>query len=170
MTYPIQDANGAQVGSYTTPFYRLVSRPDSRYRNIYQLENGGKAWYNALAVQVRKRMSYGLEGSIAYTWSHAIDTAQQGGGNNATFFSFLNSTANGSYAQDKGSSSLDQRHRFVVTSLWSPTFYKGSSAFGKYVINNWQLSQITTLASAPADHGNDSHPDVAGRRIQHQHD
>ncbi len=148
VTYPILDFAGAQVGSYTTPFYRLAARYDSRYRNIYQLENGGKSWYNGLVVQVRKRMSHGLEGSVAYTWSHAIDTANQGGGSDATFFSYLNSTSNGSYAQDKGSSSLDQRHRLTITSLWSPTLSKSNSAFAKYVINNWQLSQITTLASA----------------------
>ena len=28
-------------------------------------------------------MSHGLEGSVAYTWSHAIDTANMGGGTNA---------------------------------------------------------------------------------------
>ncbi len=148
VTYPILDFNGAQVSSYTTPFYRLAARRDARYRNITQLENGGKSWYNGLVVQVRKRMSHGLEGSVAYTWSHAIDTANQRGGNENTFFSFVNSTSNGSYAQDKGSSSLDQRHRLNITSLWSPTFSKSTSAFAKYVINNWQLSQITTLGSA----------------------
>ena len=53
---------------------------------LIQVENGGQSWYNGLVVQLRKRMSHGLEGSVAYTWSHAIDTANMGGGTNALFF------------------------------------------------------------------------------------
>jgi hypothetical protein len=105
-------------------------------------------WYDGLAVQLRKRFSHGFEGHIAYTWSHAIDNANQGGGTNALFFDTIRSTFNGDFSADKGNSQLDQRHRAVISSIWSPSFTRSDSWWGRYFINNWQISQLTTLASA----------------------
>ena len=147
VTYRINDASGSQVGTYSTPTYRLANRVDPRFRRLVQVENGGQSWYNGLVVQLRKRLSHGLQGSVAYTWSHAIDTANQGGGTNALFYDLIRSTFNGDYSGDKGSSQLDQRHRVVISSIWSPTFSRGKSAFSRFLINGWELSQITTLAS-----------------------
>jgi len=147
VTYRINDTAGNQVGSFTTPTYRLTNRVDTRYRRVIQVENGGRSYYDALAAQLKKRMSKGVEASVAYTWSHAIDTANQGGGSNALFFDTLRSTFNGSYSEDKGSSALDQRHRFVVTTIFQPKFSDRPGNLAKYLLNNWQLTQITTAAS-----------------------
>lgn len=147
VTYRIRDAGGSEVGAFTTPTYLLANRVDRRYQRVVQVENGGQTWYNAMVVQLNKRFSRGLQGSVAYTWSHAIDTANQGGGNNALFFDTIRSTYNGDYSNDKGSSQLDQRHRLVINSVWSPTFTKNDSMAAKWLINGWQLSQITTIAS-----------------------
>jgi outer membrane receptor for ferrienterochelin and colicin len=148
VTYRINDSSGNQVGSYTTPTYRLANRIDPRYRRLVEVGNGGQSWYNGLIVQLRKRMSHGLEGSVAYTWSHAIDTANQGGGTNALFYDLIRSTFNGDWTNDKGSSQLDQRHRLVISSIWAPTALRTDSGWAKYLVNGWQLAQITTLASA----------------------
>lgn len=150
VTYRINDFSGNQVGSYTTPTYRLANRVDPRWRRVNVVESGGNTYYNALAVQVRKRLSKGFEGSLAYTWSHAIDYNQRGGNSN-TFFDGGpdRSLFNGDYRGDKGSSELDQRHRLVISTIWSPMFTSSSSAFARFLINNWQLSQISTFASAP---------------------
>ncbi|MDQ6699675.1 MAG: TonB-dependent receptor, partial [Acidobacteriota bacterium] len=148
VTYRVNDPAGTQVGSYTTPTYRLSNRVDPRFRRLIQVENGGISYYNGLITQLQKRFSHGLQGSVAYTWSHAIDDSNQGGGSDVLFFSTLRSTYNGDYRSDRGSSLLDQRHRLVVNSIYQPTFTKSTSAFAKFFINNWQLSQITTVASA----------------------
>jgi len=117
---------------------------------VTQVENGGDSWYNGLIVQLNKRMSKGLQVAFSYTWSHAIDNANQGGGSNALFFDSLRSTANGSYDQDRGTSSLDQRHRATTNFVWSPTFTKSTAPGARYLVNGWQLSGIVTLASAQA--------------------
>jgi hypothetical protein len=147
VTYRINDESGNQVGTYTTPTYRLANRVNSNFRRIVQIENSGRTWYDGLIVQLNKRLSHGLSGSVAYTWSHAIDTANQGGGTNALFFDTIRSTFNGDFNNDKGSSQLDQRHRLVVNSIWSPTFTKSTNWWARYLVNGWQLSQITTLAT-----------------------
>ena len=148
VVYTILDAGGNQVGAFATPVYLLANRSDRRYRSIYQAENGGQSWYNGLALQVRKRWSHGFSGSVSYTWSHAIDTANQGGASDSLFISSIRSTYNGDYSNDKGSSLLDQRHRAVISFLWTPRFTNSTSAVARYLVNGWQLSAITTLASA----------------------
>ena len=148
VTYRINDASGAQVGSYTTPTYRLANRIDTRWQRVNQIENGGLQYYDGLVVQVNKRMSKGMQGSVAYTWSHAIDFNQGGGNDNIFFSSGPRGLANGDYKQDKSSSSLDQRHRFVGTFVYAPTFNWATGWGGKYLVNNWQLSGIVTLASS----------------------
>jgi len=148
VTFRINDASGNQVGSFTTPTYRLANRVDPRFQRVIQVENGGRSYYDALAVQLKKRMSKGIESSVSYTWSHAIDTANMGGGSNALFFDTIRSTYSGNYAADKGSSSLDQRHRLVATTIIQPAFTKSTGGVAKFLINNWQLTQITTVASS----------------------
>ena len=146
VTYRIFDASNNQTGTYTTPTFRLANRVDGDWRRLVMVDNGGRSWYDAMVVQVKMREWKSFQGSVAYTWSHAIDF-NQGGGNNNIFFNGVSSLFNGDYRQDKSSSSLDQRHRFVFNSVYAPTFWKRDGWAAKYLVNNWQLSQITTLAS-----------------------
>ncbi|HYL38810.1 MAG TPA: TonB-dependent receptor [Bryobacteraceae bacterium] len=150
-TYAIADANGNPVGAYATNMYLKLptanGRPDSRYGGVVQDENGVTSFYNGLAVQVEKRFSHGLQAGLAYTWSHEIDDGQ--GVGQATSNIFLSNAFvwlyNGNYKLDRGNGQLDQRHRLVFSWVWQPTFTHRSGAFYKYVVNNWQLSSLTTI-------------------------
>jgi outer membrane receptor protein involved in Fe transport len=145
-TYTIDNASGQAVGTYTTGVY-TGSRPNPNFNAIYEQTNGVSSWYDGLVIAFDKRFSHGFQSSASYTWSHEIDDGQ-GAGTNAIFgFSDSLWTYNGLYGFDKGSGALDQRQRFVYTFMWSPVFMHSSSAFAKYVVNNWQLSSITTLQS-----------------------
>jgi hypothetical protein len=146
VTYNIQDATGATVGTYTTPTYRF--RIDSRYRQVTQIDNPGLSYYNGMVIQLQKRFAKGFQGGVAYTWSHAIDENQSGASNNIFFSSTPTSYDNGNFTAERGSAANDTRHRFVVNFVWSPTFTSSTSAFAKYVINGWQLGSVTTLQSA----------------------
>jgi hypothetical protein len=147
-TYIIQDAGGNNVGTYSTPLFIAANKVDPRYGKILSVENGGQSWYNALAIQLEKRMSHGLSAQLSYTWSHAIDDGNEEGASNNISNTFNNATFNGNYALDKGSSTLDQRHRLSLNWLWEPKFTTSTSAFARYFVNGWNLSAITTLASA----------------------
>ncbi|HEU0124271.1 MAG TPA: TonB-dependent receptor [Bryobacteraceae bacterium] len=148
VTYRINDASGNQVGTYSTPSYLLANRIDTRWRSVNQIENGGRSYYDAMVLQMRKRFSQMWEGSIAYTWSHAIDLNQGGGNDNIFYSGRPRSLVNGDYRQDKSSSSLDQRHRFVGTAIFTPVFTKKTDWFSKFIVNGWQLSNIFTGASS----------------------
>jgi hypothetical protein len=145
-TYTIDNASGAAVGTYTTPIWTTASKINSSFAHVYDVSNGGDSWYSGLTLQFRKRLSHGFTTQIAYTWSHAIDDAQQAGASTTITYNQSN-TYNGDFGLDKGTSGTDQRHRFVVNWLWSPTLTTSTSAFARYLINGWQLSSSTTLAS-----------------------
>ncbi len=149
ITYRINDASGNQTGSYTTPIYVRQNRVDPRYARINIVDSGLNSWYNALVVQLNKRMSHSLAGSLSYTWSHAIDEGQGGAGTPNIFASGgPQSYTPGDYRAEKGSSSLDVRHRVGLSAIWSPTIVKGDNA-AKYIANNWQLSILGTFSSSP---------------------
>lgn len=150
-TYRINDAAGNQVGSYTTPVYRLANRIDRNFQRVNVVEAGGNLWYNAMLVQFRNRkMNFGplrTSGSISYTWAHTIDE-NLGNGGNVFFSGGPSSYYNGDYRGEKGSSQLDQRHRLVVAQTIGYKPLKSDSAFAKYIVNDWQLSMLGTFASA----------------------
>jgi hypothetical protein len=150
VTYRVLDVQGNATGSYTTPTYRYANRVDRRYRRLNLVDSGGNSYYNALVVQLRKRFSRGLQASVAYTWAHAIDWGQPAGAGNIFHSDGPNTVFNGDYRGEKGSSVLDQRHRLVATSIYSPRFWRRDTALARWLVNGWQLSQITTLASAHA--------------------
>jgi hypothetical protein len=145
-TYTIDNTAGQAVGSYTTQTY-TGARPNPNFGAILQETNGVSSFYDALVLSVTKRFSKGLQMSGSYTWSHEIDDGQ-GAATNA-IFGFSDSTwlYNGNYGFEKGSGALDQRQRLVYSFVWSPVFTQSTGFFAKYVINNWQLSSITTLQS-----------------------
>ena len=148
-TYQINDASGNNIGSYTTPVY-TGARPDSRFNGIYQGENGVTSTYNALVAQINKRFGHGLQADLSYTWSHEIDDGQSYA--QSSYSMYLSSANawlyNGNYKADKGNGLEDQRHRAVLSWVWEPTFTHRKGAFFRYVVNNWQLSSITTVNSA----------------------
>jgi hypothetical protein len=148
-TYTIDNASGTPVGSFTTPVYIGSARPDPRYGAIDRDENGVNSYYNGLAVQVNKRFAHGLQALVSYTWAHEIDDGQSYGESTDNLFQSSNSywLYNGNYKADKGSGAEDQRHRAVISWVWAPVFTHQTGAFYKYVVNNWQLSSITSLAS-----------------------
>ncbi|MGP8245136.1 MAG: TonB-dependent receptor domain-containing protein [Bryobacteraceae bacterium] len=160
-TYTLSGAPSNYPTAYTTQVYSTTVRPNPNFGPIYEETNGVNSAYDALTLSFDKRFSHGFQSQASYTWSHEIDDGQ-GAATNAIFgFSDALWTYNGQYAFDKGSGVLDQRQRFVYSFVWAPTFTHSSSAFAKYVVNNWQLSSITTIqggrpTGSPTIHMNDT--------------
>jgi hypothetical protein len=148
-TYRIQDAAGNETGTFTTPTYLTANRVDPRYARVNLVDNGGRIWYDGLAVQFRRRLSYWMEGTLAYTWSHARDLNLGGAGANTFFTDNPSTMFNGDYNREKGTSVLDQRHRTVFTAIVSPPRKNFGNYFTNQLLNGWQLSALGTFSSAP---------------------
>jgi hypothetical protein len=140
-TYPIDDASGAVVNSYTTSIW--TNRNDSRYAHIWEIDNGGSSRYDAASLELRRRMSHGLSVQALYTWSHAtgINTGPLVNG----VFPLISTPLAG--AADKADLPTDQRHRAVLDWTWQPTLMRGDSWMARYLVNGWQLSGIASAAS-----------------------
>ncbi len=95
--------------------------------------------YNALQLQARKRLSFGLQFTASYTWSHALDE-QSGLG---LFFTGNNPLVpRSNYA----SSDFDQTHVFLVNYSYQIPSLAKSKALGE-VINGWILGGQTVAQS-----------------------
>jgi outer membrane receptor protein involved in Fe transport len=147
-TYRILDAAGNQTGTYSTETYLTANRVDPRYQRVVYIENGGRLWYDGLAVQFRRQAARWLEGTVAYTWSHARDLSQGTASNNTFFTDAPFTLSNGDFSREKGTSNLDQRHRTVLTAIVSPPNLKVANPVARYIVNGWQISVLGTLASA----------------------
>jgi hypothetical protein len=140
-TYTIDDASGNKVSTFTIPVY--TARNDTNYSHIYSMDSNGGTFYDAMVVELRKRMSHGLTVQGSYTWSHAIDDSN--GIMIAGGIPLVTTVAGATSNRD--SANTDQRQRLSLNAMWQPTFTTGNSAFARYFVNGWQLSAIATLAS-----------------------
>ena len=146
-TYRILNAAGQQTGTFTTPVYLASSKVYSNYQHVYEVDNGGNTYYNGMSVQLERRLAHGIEGSLSYTWSHAIDNGLGGISSNEYYSSLTPTLYNGNYSAQKGNSSLDERQRLVFNFVWSPTLSHASSGWVKNLVNGWQLASITTIGT-----------------------
>ncbi len=116
-------------------------RPDPIYATIRIIRNDVTSSYNALQVQVKKRLSRGLTFQTNYSWSHSIDD-----GNDANL-----GTAIEDFTRrylERGNSQFDFRHRFTQTAVFAiPIYTNGSNAFLRLLIRGWEADGILTIES-----------------------
>jgi hypothetical protein len=104
----------------------------------------GKAFYNALLVEVKKRFNKGFQFNAAYTFSRNVDDATTG-----LALTDYNEGANSQpydTKSDRGLSSLHLKHNFVLNGLWqvpSPI----EKGIGNAVLGGWRVSSILTASS-----------------------
>jgi Carboxypeptidase regulatory-like domain len=101
--------------------------------------------YHGLATQLTKRFSHGLQGVLAYTYSHNIDDAT------AEVFSTVlapRRAQNGlDLSADRANSILDHRHRLTLTMIYDEPFFKNGNYLLKNTLGNWEIAPIYTYQS-----------------------
>lgn len=118
-----------------------------------EVNTSGKSFYDSLQLKAEKRMSQGLTFLAGYTWAHSIDSAP-------LCVDLCNTGASGDNfrddrdrAADRGNSSFDVRHRFVLSWLydlpWGRQRTFGSSWSGpvNQILGGWRVGGITQLQS-----------------------
>ena len=129
VTYRINDASGNQVSSYTTPVYVRQNRVDTRYARINIIDAGLNSWYNGLAAQLRQAHE---QRTYRICCVHMVSRYRRRPGRGGTPNIFASggpqSYVPGDYRDEKGTSSLDIRHRLVVSAVCSPVFTTDTGA------------------------------------------
>jgi len=105
--------------------------------------------YNALQLNLTKRMSHGLAVQAAYTYSHAIDNASDPLVPSITNQAFPRNSLN--LAPERGNSDFDVRHRLVLNYTWNLPMGNGANHWNQgtagWLLANWGVSGITVFSS-----------------------
>lgn len=118
--------------------------------NAVLYTNGAKSQYDALQVQLQKRLSNNFQGQINYTWSHTLD-------NSTGVFNGLGDQRESRLGPinpfdldaDWGNSSLDTRHLLNLSAIIDLPFGKGQRFLNQggvldRIVGGWQMNWIVT--------------------------
>lgn len=144
--------------TYTTPYYGTITtvvkgpggnvlssacqcRPNPNLGAMSEIFSGISSNYNALAIQLNRRMTKHVQFMASYTWSHSLDFGQ-----NATTFSDTNDLLVPTNIHlEYGNSIFNVPNRLVANAIVeSPWHVNGPLG---YLTNDWQLSPIYAAQS-----------------------
>ena len=143
--YTIDNSLGQVAGTFSIPVYTVRSDPNRAH--VFEVSNNGMSWYDAVSLEVRRRMAHGLTVRAHYEWSHAIDDV---GGPPGTGL-VPASVSPGVYLSDKGNSAAHQRHRGTIHWVWQPMPLANNSSLACDPIDGWQVSGGAVLSSPEAE-------------------
>ncbi len=143
-SYDILNSSNATVETYTVPFY--TQRINTNTGEVFAGFSVVNAWYNSMVLTLRRPMRHGVEFTMNYTYSKALDGAQAMG-SNGTFNGTDYPINPYNLKQEWGLSDLDQRQRFVANAVWMPTLNNLPNQAAKLILNGWAFSTIVTMAT-----------------------
>ena len=132
VTKPIFDS--ALAGSLRTP------GPINAYADVNAQLSDGNTSYNAMNLELKRRFSNNFSFYATYTWSHTIDDSSD-------LQTLLKPQDNTNFAAERADSLFDQRHRFVVSGVFTaPDRWKDGDWWQK-VMYNFTFSPIVEYGS-----------------------
>ncbi|MEI9976584.1 MAG: hypothetical protein WDO73_33740 [Ignavibacteriota bacterium] len=115
-------SNG-QNAYYGTNFAGLpTSAPDPRFLTVTSIQNQGYSNYDAMTLQLRHSLKYGLQGQINWSWSHALSLGTIYNPNDLHF--------------GYGNSGSDVRHAINTDLIWVDPFHF-SNRIEKAILGGW---------------------------------
>jgi hypothetical protein len=128
----------------------------------------GNSMYHGWANQVTRRFTNGLQFTLAYTLSHAIDdsTAEVF----STYLTPRRPQDSTNLRGDRGSSALDHRQRLTAGLVYQFNPFKTGNWFIKNIVGNWEIAPVYTYQTGTlfdVQSGTDSNlnGDTAGDRV-----
>jgi len=136
-------ANAYVQSSFGSAFGGLpTAAPDPRFAAVTQLTNGGISNYDGLSVQFRRSFSYGFQGQVNYTWSHALDNISNDGAGlpySTCSGCSLTTLPSSNVLSSYGNADYDIRHNLTADFVWDMPFKFGNKLVTN-VLANWTLS------------------------------
>ncbi|MGH9883232.1 MAG: TonB-dependent receptor domain-containing protein, partial [Pyrinomonadaceae bacterium] len=138
--------NGPFAGQVLrTPLF-LGSRPNTSFGPITEIRSNITSKYNALVLQINRRLTDGLQFQSNYTLSRSQDNGQA-----SITFTTGNLPFNAfDQAFENSLSNFDRRHKFVTSVVYNTDFFgQDGSDLGRAILNNWTISPIVNILSGP---------------------
>jgi hypothetical protein len=119
-----------------------VSGTDPRFGAVRELYSGGISNYDGLVTTVTRKFTHGFQGSLNYTWSHALDDLTST--NPTTPFNALYSMVyqinpNCLRCQNYSNSDSDARHNLTANYVWSLPF-KSQNKLLNQAVGGWTIA------------------------------
>lgn len=138
--------------TFTLPFFlsygntSTTTRPITNFASIIDIESVSRSRYDALVLQLQRRLTDGLSLQANYTRSKATDFGQQF----STFAaSFMTVGDPFDLSYDKGLSNNNVPNKFIASAVWIPatTFGWAKSGIGKAILGDLQISPIFVIST-----------------------
>lgn len=152
-------------GTADIPYNSLAQYGSTQNLTGYNPE--ATSTYHGLALQLKRRVTNGLNILAAYTWSHAEDDATAT--NFSTYLTPRRAQDWQDLSADWASSALDHRQRLTLTPIYEFTPFHNGNWFMKNVVGNWNISgtytyQSPELATVQSNVDSNLNNDTAGDR------
>jgi Carboxypeptidase regulatory-like domain len=135
---------GGDLNGQVFRFPRFTVRPNSNFGRITEVRSTIKSEYEALVLQLNRRLHKGLQFQNNYTFSKATDTGQ-----GSQTFTSPNVPLNPfDYSLENGRTNFDIPHRFVTSVVWEPRFFGDDSDRAlRAIFNGFTIAPIVQIAS-----------------------
>ena len=134
---PIPNGTQIQVPTFTKYGNQAMFGTNAaNFQSITEIVSNVNSSYNAFVAEIKNPSYHGLELDANYTWSHALDYAQ-----NASTSASTNSFYNpyGNFRANYGNSAYNIPNRITGYALYRfPNL--GHSTYLKYLANNWSIN------------------------------
>ena len=140
---PKQTLSVSYVGSSgrrlleTTEIVEPPTNPNISFAEL--IDNTSTSNYNALQLELDRRLSSGLQMLVSYTWSHSIDDASN---------SFLGSSFTGTNDENRGNSDFDIRNG-LTTGLTYEFPSPHHDVLVNAILGGWSAQSFLLVRSAP---------------------
>jgi Carboxypeptidase regulatory-like domain/TonB-dependent Receptor Plug Domain/TonB dependent receptor len=111
------------------------------YGDIRAMFYDGRSYYDAMELQLTKRMSHGLQLQADYTWSKSIDTGSATVAGD-TFANSISSLDWFNLKVDRGLSDFNVGHTFILNVIWQAPSPKLAFKAAEWAASGWQLGLI----------------------------
>jgi hypothetical protein len=134
---------GGELNGQVFSFPRFTVRPNANFGRMTEIRSSIKSEYEALVLQLNRRLSHGLQFQINYTRARATDTGQ-----GSQTFTSPNVPLNPfNYSLEKGPADFDLKHRFVASVVWNPDFFSADNKVGRAIFNGFTIAPIVQVSS-----------------------
>jgi hypothetical protein len=137
---PGNDSQGRPLSTDANAGSRVPFLPGTYGAEGLFLDNSFTSAYHSGQIELNKRFSRGLQFNTSYVLSKSIDSSST-----TTLGACLANPFN--VRDDRGRSSWDRRHAFLLSGVWSPPIYDAPAGLLGRLLGGWTLSGYSSIQS-----------------------
>ena len=139
---PVQQVGLAYVGAAARdlPYWHAYPVVSNGALRINAFSHDGRSDYHAMLAQYVRRLSHGLQASLSYTWSHAIDV------DSGDKLVPLPPPSLVPPSSNRGSADFDRRHVLHATASYRVPGHRAPEWL-RPIVSDWQVDAIASVRS-----------------------